>query len=282
MLKKVTVYLQYLLPQHVLTHLLGLLANCQQPWLKNTFIYWFQQRYQIQLNEAISQDYRAYPTFNAFFTRQLQPHLRPIAPSANSITSPADGTISQIGPIHQQSLIQAKGFDFSLSTLLAGDKEACAPFVNGQFTTIYLSPRDYHRVHMPIAGTLIKSIFIPGRLFSVNAATAATIPNLYARNERLVCLFETAMGKVAVIFVGAMIVGSIKPAWLPQPIKSTTIAQEIHSPPKPFQKGEELGLFQLGSTVILLFEAEKIDWHPLLAANSSLKFGQEIAAIRSA
>ncbi len=253
---------QYLLPQHALSRLLGMLSNCDRPQnLKNWAIKKFIHHYGVNLTEAIQSDYKKYQSFNDFFTRKLLPQARVINQHPNIIISPADGSISEIGNINQNKLIQAKGHEYTVRDLLGGDGETAAGFQNGAFATIYLSPKDYHRVHMPYQGHFLKKIHIPGKLFSVNSRTTRVVPNLFARNERIITLFQTDIGKMAVILVGAMIVGNI-----------VITAQEDTL----LEKADELGYFQLGSTVIILFEANQIAWQKEFRAGSATKMGQPI------
>ncbi len=268
------IFLQYCLPQHFVSRLFAKLATSQQAWLKNYLINWFIKRYAIDMQLAAQTDLVHYPSFNDFFIRQLKNGVRPIA--EQGVVSPADGAISQIGDIINDTIIQAKGQDYTVMQLL-GDKALALLFSNGKFATIYLAPKDYHRVHMPITGKLIKTIYIPGKLFSVNAVTAANVPQLFARNERLICLFDTAIGTAAVILVGAMFVagistvwgGDIKPSKLPQVENFTQRSITL-------QKGEELGHFKFGSTVILLLPKQTIEWLPTLMAGSVLTMGQQL------
>ena len=210
------VALQYLIPQHLLSRLVGTLAASEIRWIKNPFINWFRQRYGVDMSEAADSEPTNYPSFNAFFTRALKPGSRPIDASPNAIISPADGAISQLGTITGDRIFQAKGQNYTTTELLGGDDKMAALFADGLFATVYLSPRDYHRVHMPVAGKLLRTIYVPGDLFSVNQATAAHVPSLFARNERLVCLFETDFGPMALVLVGAMIVAGIETVWAGQ------------------------------------------------------------------
>lgn len=265
--------LQQLSPQQSLTQLFGALANASHPSLKRFLIRSFMQHYSIDLQEALITDPDQYATFNAFFTRQLQPNARIIDDAANTIISPVDGKIAQIGDIVAGKMIQAKQFDFDLISLLT-DATLANYFVNGKFATLYLAPHNYHRVHMPLAGKLIKTIYVPGKLFSVNLRTASLIPDLYSRNERLICIFETAIGQMAVILVGAMIVGNIQTVWTTTPTVTKTIRHEYFSGNVSLKKGEELGYFQLGSTVILLFADQTINWEKFLSVETIIRMGE--------
>lgn len=271
---------QYLVPQHALSRFAGMLSHCEIPWLKNYLIQWFLKRYNVNLQEAIESDPYAYPSYHEFFIRQLKPHLRPIDPSPVSITSPCDGAISQIGKIEQGTLVQAKNKSFSVSALV-GDAEDAKCFEKGHFTTIYLAPIDYHRVHMPLSGTLTHLRYIPGDLFSVNPLTTDHVDNLFARNERVVCFFKHDHRSFAIILVGAMIVGSIFTRWGGniKPYRGKEILN-ISYPQTPEQhirldKGDEMGYFALGSTVIVLLD-ENMHWEYDLSENSRLVVGQAI------
>jgi phosphatidylserine decarboxylase len=280
------ILLQHLLPQHLLSRLVGRLAECRTPWVKNLFINWFRQRYQVDMSQALQPDPEAYEHFNAFFTRALKPDARPLDNTPGAILSPADGAISQLGPIEQGRIFQAKGRSYSLNTLLGGDAARAQPFINGQFATIYLSPRDYHRVHMPIAGTLRESIYIPGDLYSVNQVTAAGVDNLFARNERLVAIFDTELGPMAMVLVGAMIVAGIETVWNGQvaPLPRQPLVLDAAPGQKQVQlaAGEEMGRFKLGSTVILLFGPEVMGWAEQLAAGDAVVMGRSIGQAHQA
>lgn len=269
---------QYLVPQHLLTRVYGWLATARHPRAKNWMIRTFIRRYQVDMRLAEKENPEDYPTFNCFFTRKLKPKLRPIVTGSEEIASPVDGVISQIGRIKQNTLVQAKGFDFYLPELFAGKLDAARPFENGNFATLYLSPKHYHRVHMPVAGTLRQTIYVPGNLFSVNQRTAESVPRLFARNERLICCFDTALGPMAVIFVGAMIVGNIATVWNEQPKTKTVTVKKysgIH-----LDRGAEVGLFKLGSTVIVLFGPNKMAWEADMRVNTEVVMGQLIGQIK--
>ena len=268
------VTLQYLLPQHGLSRLVGTLARSEVPLIKDTFITLFMNRFGIDLSEAEIEDAKQFPTFNAFFTRALKPDARPLEASDElDIASPADGAISQLGPIRANQIFQAKGHDYSLQDLLGGDCDLAREFSNGQFATVYLSPKDYHRVHMPVTGTLRETRYVPGNLFSVNDATAAGVPNLFARNERLVCIFDTARGPMAVILVGAMIVAGIETVFSGQvtPLPKQVSTVRYQDGPITLNKGDELGRFLLGSTAIVLFPEGTARFLDGLAAGSAVR-----------
>ncbi|MBR9909819.1 MAG: phosphatidylserine decarboxylase [Gammaproteobacteria bacterium] len=273
---------QYLVPQRFLSRAAGWLANTRIKWIKNSFTRWFVDRYGINMAEAINSDPCAYPTFNDFFTRALKPGVRPVCTTPGAVVSPADGAISQLGDIRHQRILQAKGQDYSLLELVGGDTALAAEFSDGKFAVVYLSPRDYHRVHMPLAGKLRSMTHVPGDLFSVNDTTAANVPRLFARNERAVCIFDTEAGPMAVILVGAMIVASIETVWAgqitPQP---RTIKTINYQQPETFeyQAGDEIGRFKLGSTVVMLFGKEAMRWSDNLGAGSAVRMGTEIGQL---
>lgn len=259
--QRLQISLQYLLPQHGLSRLIGKLADLQIAWFKNLMIRWFMKRYRIDLSAALIENPNDYPSFNDFFIRKLKPNLRPIAKDPFEIASPVDGTLSQNGSITHHQLMQAKGFYYDLMTLLGDDENLSHYFEDGLFSTFYLAPHNYHRVHMPLSGRLIKTIFVPGHLFSVDANSTETIPQLYTLNERLICLFDTQVGQMAVILVGALIVGSINTVWREHPYRTTQIVKEnVFNNTVEIAKGAELGYFKMGSTVIVLFPKNSIDW----------------------
>lgn len=276
MTKPPKVLLQYLLPQHTLTSITGWLGENRQPWLKNYLIQSFIKRVGVDMNMALIPDPNQYASFNEFFIRQLKPELRPIVQGKQEIASPVDGFVSQIGSIHEGTLIQAKNFDFTVKNLLGGSDKRAQPFEHGRFATFYLSPKDYHRVHMPYPGKLRETIYIPGNLFSVNPQTTQHVPGLFARNERLVCLFDTDIGPMAVILVGAMLVGSIHTVWHAKN-DAADIFIESYAGSLSLNRGEELGHFQMGSTVIVLFGHEQIKWNETLKENTIVKMGELIA-----
>ena len=288
------ILLQKILPQHLLSRAVGVVAESRA--LRKPFISWFVRRYQVDMSEAREEDPLAYESFNAFFTRALKEGARPLADALDgrheaanraggstpmTVLCPADGAISQMGEITERGLLQAKGRHYTPAELLASEQDAAA-FDGGVFATVYLSPRDYHRVHMPVAGRLIKMRYVPGDLYSVNAQTAAAVPNLFARNERLVCLFETALGPVAVVLVGAMIVAGIETVWAGRVCPGrnrrevqTSDYADTH-PAIELAAGAELGRFYLGSTAIVLFGHAAVELTGALAAESPVKMGQAL------
>jgi phosphatidylserine decarboxylase len=276
------VLLQYLVPQHLLSRLVGWCARSEIPWIKTTFINQFSNRFDIDLSEAVIEDPDQFPSFNAFFTRALKDGARPIAPEADDIACPADGTISQLGKLRGSDVLQAKGQYYSVYELLGGDSALASEFSNGHFATVYLSPRDYHRVHMPVTGTLREMIYVPGKLFSVNAVTTRQVPRLFARNERAVCIFDTEQGPVAVILVGAMIVAGIETVFAgqvtPQPTEITRTRYD-RVEPVVIEKGAELGRFMLGSTVVMLFPEGACQWEAGLGAETPVRMGQPLGKV---
>lgn len=272
------VALQRLLPKHALSRLIAKLAASKNNWLKNTLINRAIKTFDINMDEAISDDLSSYDSFNAFFTRALKPESRPLDSAANIITSPADGVISQAGEISKNRVLQAKNVDYSLARLV-GDSKQAKQYENGIFATIYLSPKDYHRVHIPADGQLLCSRYIPGELFSVNQQTAEMVPNLFARNERLVCEFKSQqIGHFSVIFVGAMLVAGIETVWggMEKPGPGAVREYDYSEQNIQFAKGDEIGRFKFGSTVILLFPENRISLENNIQALNSIKMGDKI------
>ena len=264
--------LQQLVPQQQLSKVAGRLAASRHPYVKRTFIRSFAKAYNISLDEYERQSLNAYESFNDFFTRELKEGARTIDTTDNGIVSPADGIISQLGQIQDHKLLQAKGRHYDVGQLLA-DSEDGSYFADGSFATIYLAPSNYHRVHMPFTGTLTKTRYVPGTLFSVNNTTAANVPDLFARNERLVCMFDTKYGKAAVVMVGAMIVAGIETVATGKITRTDDIQEADHD--MPFAAGDELGRFYLGSTaIVVLPKAAKADWLDNMQANSVVQMGQ--------
>ena len=275
------VALQRLLPQHALSRLIARAAESKMPWLKNRLIERAIAAFDINIDEAESSDTDDYENFNSFFTRALKDGARPIDQGSNALVSPADGAVSQAGPITQERIIQAKGSDYSAGRLL-GNTEEAKLYTDGAFTTIYLSPKDYHRVHMPIAGTLISTRYIPGDLFSVNDKTAQALPGLFARNERLVCQFDSELGQFALVFVGAMLVAGIETVWggFETPGRGAVRNADFLGRDLSFDKGEEIGRFKFGSTVILLIQKDKIDWQDSFFPQAPVQMGEKIASCK--
>jgi phosphatidylserine decarboxylase len=276
---------QHLLPKHFLSRLIHRAARSTVvPW-KNFLIRRFLKGFAVDMSEALESDPLAYASFNDFFTRALRPAARPVDPAPLAIVSPVDGVVSAAGRIDGQRLFQAKGHDYSLDALLAGDRELVEAFRDGEFATLYLAPYNYHRIHMPLSGVLTSTIHVPGDLFSVNATTAGLVPGLFARNERVICMFETDHGRLAVILVGALFVGSTSTVWAGEvtpvarrrptvlPAPSTTVE---------LARGEEMGRFNMGSTVILLMQRGQVRWLESLRAGATVRMGERIGACRGA
>jgi phosphatidylserine decarboxylase len=283
-MKKLFLVLQHCIPQHLLSRLIGRLADSRLTFLKNFLIRIFIRHYQVNMSEARRQTAAEYNCFNDFFTRQLQAEARPLASAPDAILSPVDGTVSAIGDIDDEQIFQAKGKSFRLQALLAEDADLISHFRGGKFATLYLSPRDYHRIHMPSSGKLEKMIYVPGKLFSVNQTTAEGIDNLFARNERAICHFQTEQGSLSLILVGALIVAGIETAWAGPVAPGQALHTETYQEQPPIQlaRGEEMGLFKLGSTVILLFPAQQMSWDEELGVGSTIRMGQSIGRFHSA
>jgi phosphatidylserine decarboxylase len=270
--------LQYLLPKQALTLLAGRVARVQGGALTTRLITWFVRRYRVNMSEAANPDVASYASFNDFFTRALKAGARPLAQA--TLICPVDGAISQFGRIEGQQIFQAKGHQFSSTALVGGDAKLAAQFDNGHFATLYLSPRDYHRIHMPCAGRLTRMIYVPGDLFSVNPATARGVPGLFARNERVVCVFEGADGPFVLVLVGATIVGSMATTWhgavnAPRPGKLSEWHYENKS--VTFKQGDEMGRFLLGSTVVMLFPKSPLQFNPAWQPGGAVQLGQVMA-----
>lgn len=273
LLDRLFIETQKLLPQHRLSRLIGKVAASEHPVLKTAAIYGFKQKYGIDLSIAEFEQAHKYASFNDFFTRALKSDVRPIDQEATHIVSPADGAVSQLGKIVKGEIFQAKGQHFSAEQLIA-DVQLAKPFEDGEFVTVYLSPKDYHRVHMPFAGTLTETLYVPGELYSVNQVTAEHVPGLFARNERMVCLFDTALGRMAVVLVGAMIVAGIETVATGKVKPNGRIEVQQHQ--LQLEKGAELGRFYLGSTAIVLFEKDKVQWNDALKAADHVVMGRQI------
>jgi phosphatidylserine decarboxylase len=273
---------QYIIPHHFLSRLMLKFTRLQMGAVTRWLIRRFIKHYRVNLSIAESENIRDYSSFNQFFTRALKPTARPLSDAP--IISPVDAQISQIGAIEDGSLLQAKGRDFRLDELLGGPNKMVNLFQQGLFCTLYLSPKDYHRIHMPITGQLTDMVYVPGRLFSVNQRTSRVVPNLFARNERLICLFETEFGPMALILVGALFVGSIETVWADTvtPNHYGEIKHWFYSDTTAptLQRGAEMGRFNMGSTVILLLDADRLAWLPELTVARSISMGQGLAQPR--
>lgn len=271
------IWLQHALPHHLVSRGAGKIASSEAVWLKNLLIRRFIDAYDVDMGEA-ARRVEDFKSFNDFFTRELKPGARPLADSRTHILSPADGAVSQIGRIDEDRIFQAKGRHFTATQLLGGDAETAKRFEGGSFATIYLSPRDYHRVHMPAAGTLRSATYVPGDLFSVNQVTAENVDGLFARNERLACLFDGPDGRFGSVMVGAMIVAGIQTVWsgLVETHNPKLVREEFAASKHEFKAGDEMGRFILGSTVVLLFEPGKVEWNAGLKAGDTVRMGQAI------
>ena len=274
--------LQSLLPTRALSAFMFRLAQVRAKPFKNALMRWFLHKYAVDLDEAQWPQIDHYEHFNAFFTRALKPGLRPQPAEPELFSSPVDGAISQLGPIRQGQIFQAKGHSYSAAALLA-DEELARNFYNGSFSTIYLAPHDYHRVHMPCDGRLRSWAYVPGRLFSVNPSTARTVPGLFARNERMVAIFDTRFGPMALVMVGAIIVGGIETVWNGRltPPHRRDVAPTYYQPMQPqlLRRGDELGRFHMGSTVILLAPPGALNWDASLTPGKVLRLGQALATM---
>jgi phosphatidylserine decarboxylase len=274
---RVVVLPQYLIPHHAFSMMMYRLTRCEKVWFKNLFIRFIVKQYNVNVAEAEQTDLDAYPSFNAFFTRTLRAGVHQIAQGQDVAVSPVDGAISQIGAIEQGQIIQAKGHSYSVASLLGGNEALAEQFEGGQFTTIYLSPKDYHRIHMPLDGQLKQMTYIPGKLFSVSPRTARTVPDLFARNERVVTVFETEIGPLVVVLVGAIFVGSMETVWAGQitPPYGKDIQHWTYDDDKlTLNKGEELGRFNMGSTIVMLLPRDAKAFLSEWAANSPIRLGQ--------
>ena len=268
---------QYLLPKKALTAFGGWVATRRWGGLTTRLIAWFVQKYQVNMAQAAEPKLAAYPCFNDFFTRALAPGARPLSDS--TWVCPVDGAISQFGSIAKNQIFQAKGHFYSTTALVGGDAALAAQFENGSFATIYLSPRDYHRIHMPCDGRLTRMVYVPGDLFSVNPTTARGVPGLFARNERVVCVFDTDHGPLVLTLVGATIVGSMATVWhgVVNPPRLPQVTEwHYDSGAVTLRKGEEMGRFLLGSTVVLLWPQDTLDWNPLWQSSAPVRLGESM------
>ena len=277
--KQIFIQAQRIVPQQQLSRVVGKVAASENPLVKNMVIQAFKAKYGIDMSIAEQTDALKYKSFNDFFTRALKEVIRSVDLDPLHIVCPADGVFFQFGKVRDGDVFQAKGQSFSVEKLI-GDPQLAAPFKQGEFATVYLSPKDYHRVHMPFAGKLTETLYIPGELFSVNQTTAENIPGLFARNERMVCLFDTELGRMAVVLVGAMIVAGIETVATGKVKPTGRVELNYHE--MQLEKGAELGRFYLGSTAIVLFEKDKIVWDEYLKANSEVIMGEALGKVKSA
>ncbi|AYA65868.1 archaetidylserine decarboxylase [Alteromonas sp. RKMC-009] len=280
------VNLQYILPKHLLSRLVGKFAAAEAGGVTTAFIKFFIKKYNVDMSEALYPHPEHYKTFNEFFTRQLKPEVRQIAEGDDVLIQAVDGAVSQFGDIHQDSIFQAKGHNYSLTTLLGGKPELAKPFKNGKFATIYLSPKDYHRIHMPVEGTLTDMVYVPGELFSVNPLTAENVPGLFARNERVIAFFDTPVGKMAMVLVGATIVASIETVWsgtVTPPAGKNVQHWQYESDDEAavkLEKGDEMGRFKLGSTIVVCFEKDQIEFEDM-EAGMTTRLGEVFALAKA-
>lgn len=275
-IERLSSWSQYPLPHHLLSRGMHALARSENTALKNALISRIVQIYRVNMLEAVESNPLAYPSFNAFFTRALKPEARPLDTTPGAILCPADGAISQLGDIVDGTLLQAKGHRYSVTELLGGDTALAQPFLDGRFATIYLSPRDYHRLHMPLSGRLRDMLHVPGRLFSVNAATTRNVPKLFARNERVAALFDTDAGPMALILVGAIFVSSIETVWHGEvtPPSIPSVRHWHYDDGIQLEQGAEMGRFNMGSTIIVLLGKQAGNWNAELKEGDSVRMGQ--------
>lgn len=275
---------QTILPQHALSQLVSKFTHCENVALKNFLIRQIASRYGVNWEESITQDLNAFKSFNEFFTRELKAGVRPLTTERGAIASPADGVVSQAGKIENGEIFQAKGKSFTATDLLGGDLQLAEKFKNGQFTTIYLSPKDYHRLHMPLTGTLREMIHVPGKLFSVNGATTQAVNGLFAKNERVVAIFDTEIGQMALVLVGAIFVSSIETVWhgVVTPPTCKEVRRWTYEADAPvLEIGAEMGRFNMGSTILVLFEQDKMHWNDDFSAGKTVKVGEKIGERRA-
>ena len=278
------VALQYLLPQHLLSALAHEITRSRVPWLKNALIGGFVRHFRPDMSEAAQPDPFAFESFNAFFTRALRPQARPADPDPALVLSPVDGSVSQVGKLDGSWLVQAKGHAYTLESLLATEGSWAEPFRGGGFATLYLAPLNYHSIHMPLEGTLRAAWYVPGALFSVNATTAASVPGLFARNERLVCVFGAGPLSFALVFVGALFVGSMSTVWHGEvtprrPRRRTEFPLDGSRASLTLARSAEVGRFNMGSTVILLLPPGRCTWLPSLAPGTTLRVGEALGRL---
>jgi len=283
---KLKVLPQYLIPQHFLTSLVYRLTRCEIPWFKNSLIKLFIMVFKVDMSLALNTDPESYSSFNTFFTRELSPEARPVSAGKQNIICPVDGAISQIGKITHRNddddtIIQAKGKSYTLKQLLLED-ELVNMFSGGEFATLYLSPKDYHRIHMPISGKLSRMIYVPGKLFAVNGHTARVVDAVFAKNERVINIFHTDIGPMAMIMVGALFVGSMETVWAGQitPAKNRIISDtQYPNEDVQLRQGHEMGRFNMGSTVILLFPKDVMQWSTEMVAKKAIVMGESIGSV---
>ena len=276
--------LQHILPQHFLSRVMLRLTRCECKWLLMFLVPLFIRQFKVNMKEAKDSDWHNYPSFNQFFTRELKDDARSIVSDKNAIACPVDGAISQLGKINNDLIFQAKGHAYSLQQLLGDREDLSKIFKNGRFNTIYLSPKDYHRIHMPLDGTLKEMVHVPGQLFSVNPTTVNNVPALFARNERVICLFDTEHGPMVMILVGAIFVASIETIWhgvVTPPTRKDIQSWTYDEEKIILNKGDEMGRFNMGSTVILLFPNKQMEWSKELKAEQLVQLGEKIGELKN-
>lgn len=274
-----SVWAQYLLPHRLLATLIYHIARCPWPAVKNPLIRWFTTHYAVDLSEAEKSDAESYESFNAFFTRRLKPGSRSIAGDEHTVISPVDGYLTQFGSVCEGKLIQAKGMDYQINELLGELRSEAASLMMGSYATLYLAPNHYHRVHLPLTGTLNRTCYIPGKRFSVNKRTVSTVPQLFCRNERVVCWFDTTVGTLAMVLVGALNVSSISTKWLGEIASSKPKVWYGNTPQSRYERGEEIGQFNLGSTVILVLPPKRLIWRRDLQPGQRINMGKALGEV---
>ena len=280
-LDKLRVLPQYFIPQHFISSLVYRITRCETPWFKNVLIKLFISVFDVDMSLANNPDPESYSSFNTFFTRELSAEVRPISLDEKTILSPVDGAISQVGGIDNDTIIQAKGKSYTLKDLLVED-DLVTMFTGGTFATLYLSPKDYHRIHMPVSGQLKRMIYVPGKLFAVNSHTVRVVDSVFARNERVINIFNTDTGPMAMVLVGALNVGSMETVWAGQitPAKDRVINDKQYSEGDvQLQQGQEMGRFNMGSTVILLFPKDVMQWSDEIVAEKTIIVGEGIGSV---
>ncbi|RKZ46672.1 MAG: phosphatidylserine decarboxylase [Gammaproteobacteria bacterium] len=280
-LDKLRVLPQYFIPQHFISSLVYRITRCETPWFKNVLIKLFISVFDVDMSLANNPDPESYSSFNTFFTRELSAEVRPISLDEKTILSPVDGAISQVGGIDNDTIIQAKGKSYTLKDLLVED-DLVTMFTGGTFATLYLSPKDYHRIHMPVSGQLNRMIYVPGKLFAVNSHTVRVVDSVFARNERVINIFNTDIGPMAMVLVGALNVGSMETVWAGQitPAKDRVIDDKQYSEGDvQLQQGQEMGRFNMGSTVILLFPKDVMQWSDEIVAEKTIIVGEGIGSV---
>jgi phosphatidylserine decarboxylase len=287
-MSRLFVILQYLLPHHLLCRLMYAFMRIRVPWIKNLTIGWFARVYQPVMTDAVEPDPKRYEHFNAFFTRALRPEARPVDPDPQRIVSPCDGTLSVAGTLTAGRLLQAKNHDYSIDALLAGNPHYSQLLTEGQYATVYLAPYNYHRLHLPAAGRLLSAWYVPGRVFSVNAATVARVPNLFARNERVVCVLDGQAGPFVLVLVGALFVGSMSTVWhgdiTPWRRSGTRVParpvelQPLNRARDTLARGEEFARFNMGSTIVMLFPPAAMEWDTMLQPQMRLAVGKGLGS----